>query len=77
MKGRFHVNETPFLGILHSFLELLRNPGIVAFHNELSHLCTLVWRQVFDLLNNFLCVHVSNYPHEPTSGKSRLLPCDL
>src|ERR1035437_6591740 len=72
VEGRFHVNETPFVGILHGLLELLRNPGIVVFHDELGNLCPLGWRQVFDLLNNFLCVHASNYPQEFTSGKSAL-----
>jgi hypothetical protein len=32
-------------------------------------LCPLGRRQVFNLLNDFLCVHASNYPHESALGK--------
>ena len=74
MKGRFHVNEAFLLGIFHGLFELLRNPGIVIFHNEPGDLCSLGRGQVLYLFNDILRVHIFNYPHKAAPEQAALQP---
>ncbi len=48
--------------VCHALFELLRNPRVIGFEDELSHPRPLFRRQSSNLLNNFLCAHVPNFP---------------
>ena len=72
VQGGIQIHYPARSDVGHTILELRRNPGIVAFHNELRHLRAFRRRQVLELLDNFLCAHDGEYPRKIGSGKMRI-----
>ena len=59
--------------VSHALFELFRNPGIVGFEYEYSHLRPLVRRQRFNLFNDLECVHILNFRQKSGSSKPQAL----
>jgi hypothetical protein len=52
--------------------ELVGNPRIIVFHDELRHFRPFGWRQHFEFFDDILRTHAENLPCSHGTGKSAL-----